>query len=261
MIDVHCHIIPKLDDGSDDIDKSVKQLRLMAEGGIEHVFLTSHYFKGHYEYSRDVYDARFEELSAAVSAADMNIMLHPGFEIFLQPGILDDIVAKGLYLGDSDYVLLESELNGLPSDFYANVFPLLRKGIKPVLAHAERYVSIMRKPTEARDLIDKNVYLQVNASSLLGFYGEKVRKTAWTLVENGWVHFLGSDDHVRGSYGSYFAALELLAKKTDGYTVELLTQKYPHAILENHSIPYRYVQVERPRHKHRKKSLWRRVFS
>ncbi|MDZ4181697.1 MAG: CpsB/CapC family capsule biosynthesis tyrosine phosphatase, partial [Candidatus Cloacimonadaceae bacterium] len=226
-----------------------------------HAFLTSHYFKGHYEYSREEYDSRLSALSSAALSAELDITLHPGFEVFLQPGILADIEAKRLFMGSSDYVLVESELNGLPADFYANVFPLLRKGFKPLLAHAERYVSIMRKPEEAQELIEKNIYLQVNAASLLGLYGDKVRQTAWTLVENGWVHVLGSDDHVRSPYGSYFAALELLAEQTDDYTVELLSQKHPLAILENRRIPYRYVEVNRPRPRHRKKSLWRRIFS
>lgn len=258
MIDIHCHILPYIDDGSTSIEQSLKQLKTAEAGGVSKIYLTSHYFRGHYQYTRQEYDEKLNALRLQASRAGLKIIIESGFEVFIQPGILEDIQEKSLTLGDSPYVLIESELNGLPIDFYANVYPLLRAGYKPILAHAERYVSIMHKPSKARELIDKNIYIQTNAGSLLGFHGEKVRKTAWILLENGWTHFLASDDHARGEYGALFAGCELIGERIDKQTTELLTQEYPARIESGEKIPYSYVMVKRPHH--HKKSMLRSIF-
>ncbi len=261
MIDVHCHLLPDIDDGAVTAEQSLDQLKLMAAGGIQHAFLTSHYMNGVYDYDRADYDAKLEALREQAKAHGIGIGLHSGFEIFIKPGILDSIEKHNLVLDDSRYIMVESDLNGLPDDFYTNIFPLLRKGYKPILAHAERYVSVMTHPRSARSLIGNNIYLQVNAGSLLGYYGEKVRQTAWILVRNGWAHLIGSDDHVRTPYGAYFKALDLLKQDLDGHTVELLSQEFPRLILEGKSIPYKYVYIQPVRERReKKKNLWQRVF-
>ncbi|HPF08908.1 MAG TPA: capsular biosynthesis protein [Candidatus Cloacimonadota bacterium] len=260
MIDIHCHILPNIDDGSDDSGKSIQQLRRMEEGGVSQVFLTSHYFRGHYHYSRADYDSKLSLLQTEARHAGLNIQLHSGFEVFIQPGIIDDIKEKSLTLGQSKYVLIESELNGLPTDFYQNVYPLLRAGYKPILAHAERYVSIMKKPSRARELNDRDIYIQTNAGSLIGHYGEKVRQTAWTLVNNGWTHFLASDDHVRMDYGVYFEACDLLAQRIDAKTCNLLCHDFPKAIALDEKIPYSYVIVHKSHHNHESRPWYRRWF-
>ena len=250
MIDIHSHLLPAIDDGSQDTDKSIRQLQQMTRGGIKRVYLTSHYFRGHYHYTRAEYD---QKLNALISACPPDVPeILPGFEVFLHHGIENDIMESNLCLGDSRYVLIESDLNGLPADFYHNVFPLLHKGYKPILAHAERYVSIMKKPSEARKYSGLNIYMQVNSGSLLGLYGEKVKETAIRLIEEGWAHFVASDDHVRSDYDSFFKAWNWVAEHVDETTANLLMREHPAMIAENKKIPYSYVEVKHPRHhKHR----------
>ncbi|HOC94791.1 MAG TPA: capsular biosynthesis protein [Candidatus Cloacimonadota bacterium] len=262
MIDVHCHLLPQIDDGSDCAEKSLQQMKLMDDGGITDAFLTSHFMRGLYKYERSDYDKKLSAMQAKCAENGLKLRLHPGFEIFVQPNILADIEKNNLVMGNSRYVMVESDLNGLPEDFYNYIFPLLRKGYKPILAHAERYVSIMKHPRDARHLIGNNIYIQINSGSLLGQYGEKVRQTAWILMRNGWAHLIGSDDHGRVPYGSYFKALELLRDDLDEHVVELLSTEFPQMILDNKSIPYKYVYIQ-PSYSHshrRKKSLWRRIF-
>lgn len=81
-------------------------------------------------------------------------------------------------------------------------------------------------------------------------------------MRNGWAHLIGSDDHARVPYGSYFKALELLRDDLDEHVVELLSTEFPQMILDNKPIPYKYVYIQ-PSYSHshrRKKSLWRRIF-
>ncbi|MDD2229156.1 MAG: capsular biosynthesis protein [Candidatus Cloacimonetes bacterium] len=259
MIDIHTHILPNIDDGAKDTLDSLAQLAQMEAGGVKRAYLTSHYFRGHYQYDRSEYDLKFEELKAKAKETNLNIELYPGFEIFLQSDILIDIKKHSLTMGNSPYLLIESELNGLPNDFYSNIYPLLRAGYKPILAHAERYVSIMRKPSIAESLTHRNLYIQTNAGSLLGHYGEKVMKTAWTLVNNGWTHFIASDDHVRGDYGAFFEAQTLIEERIDSYTAELLCKINPASIASGEAIPYQYVHVHHPRPKRR--NWFKRLFA
>ncbi len=263
MIDIHCHLLPQIDDGSDSSEKSLQQLEIMSKGGITDAFLTSHFMPGTYHYERSAYDAKLKQLQDLATENGLKIRLHPGFEIYLHPFSLKDIQKHNLKLGNSRYILVESDLNGLPSDFYENLYPLLRKGYKPILAHAERYVSIMNKVHDAKDLIRRDIYMQVNAGSLLGLYGEKVRQTAWLLLRNGWAHFLASDDHAKAPYGAYFEAIELIKSELDTEVAGLLTQDFPAKILKNESVPFKYVYLRSSgssqRHR-RKKNIWQRIF-
>lgn len=99
MIDIHTHIIPNIDDGSDDAQESIAQLRAMQDCGVRGVYLTSHYFRGHYQYSRDEYDAKFNALKQLADKEGLSIVLMPGFEIFLQSDILIDIKKHSLTMG------------------------------------------------------------------------------------------------------------------------------------------------------------------
>lgn len=258
MIDIHTHLIPNIDDGSKSLESSIRQLKLMAEGGIQHVFCTVHYMRGLYQFERATYRYKFAELAAEVKKQEIPITLHPGAEVFLIKGIEEDIKEKKLTLGESSYVLVESELNGLPPDLYNILFDLLHRGYRPILAHAERYVSIMGRTREVKALIDKGIYIQINAGSLLGGYGAKIKTTAWKLVNKGWVHIIASDDHVRQDYDAFFKAKQKIVDHIDLQTANLLTRDYPRMIIENKKIPYTYVTVHVP---HRKRKLrWLKRF-
>jgi len=243
MIDIHCHILPDIDDGSKSVDASLAQLRAMADGGITDAFLTSHYFRGHYQYSKDEYKAKYNTFAQEVAHQQIGINLYPGFEVFLLPGIEDDVQSMGLTMGESAYVLVETELNGRPTDDYGSMYQLLRKGFKPILAHVERYVGVMLNPYEAYNLMIQDIYLQLNAGSLLGSYGSKVESTAWYLAEQGWAHFIASDDHVRSSYEHMLAANIIVSDNIDRYTADLLFDEHPRYIIENKRIQRNYVKV------------------
>ncbi len=264
MIDVHCHLLPQLDDGSDSEEKSLSQFRLMAEGGIKQVFLTAHFKHGYDPRVADgeyinKYHAKLRVLRSLVRDNGIDIVLRKGFEVYLTPETPEDVPRHDLCLGDSRYLLLESDLNGLPVDFYHSIYPLLRQGYKLILAHAERYVSIMKNPREARKLIQQNVHIQVNSGSLLGDYGNKVRETAWLLVRNGWAHLLGSDDHARKPYGGFFLAREKLEREIDDHIPELLTEEFPRMVAEDGKIPLKYVYLKPVRQPRKRKSLLRRI--
>jgi len=256
MIDLHCHLLPNFDDGSQSMEASLEQVKRMAEGGVTHAFLTSHYMRGHYEYTKDHYMGRFNEFVSEVKHQNIEIVLLPGFEVHLHPGIEEIVEREKLFLGDSRYLLVESDLNGLPIDFYKNAFMLLRKGYKPILAHAERYVTVMKHTSsEAKTLLQRNIYLQVNSGSLRGLYGDKVKETAWKLVSRGYAHFVSSDDHVRTDYTSFFNARKSIINRIDSHTAELLCTAHSMKVVQDKDVPYHYVNISYSQKDRKKKGF------
>ncbi len=257
MIDIHTHLLVGVDDGSTDLELSVTRLRSMKEVGVKGVVLTSHYMRGSFDNTAEILAPKFKTLLDAAREDKNDIDLYTGYEVYLAPDVANDIEEYNLTLNKGRYVLVETDLNAFPADLKENLFQIVRKGYKPILAHGERYVNILNHLSEADDLINRDVYIQVNAASLLGGYGRKVRETAWGLLENGWVHFIASDDHCRNPFYNLHIARERIIESIDEYTANLLTSVYPQRMINGEDIPYRYVDIK---HEKRKKSFWRRIF-
>jgi protein-tyrosine phosphatase len=256
MIDCHTHLLPNLDDGSKSLEDSIRAFRQMAEGGIEAVICTSHYMPGLYQFKPEDYTSRFREVEQEVKHQEIPIQLYPGAEVYLVYGIAEDIAKNNLTLANSSYVLFETNLNGFPPDLQKNIFELLRKGYKPILAHAERYVSVMMKSHEAREMINRSVYIQVSAGSVVGGYGDKVKQTAWKLLNQGWVHLLGSDHHTKTDYLAFFEARNKIIEHIDVEMADFLTKDHPSAILNDEKIELDFVFVQKPsKHKHHPRLL------
>jgi protein-tyrosine phosphatase len=117
----------------------------------------------------------------------------------------------------------------------------------------------MNKPHNAKLLMEKDIYLQINAGSLLGQYGEKVRQTAWVLLNKGWAHLLSSDNHAQKPINLLPQAINLIKERIDEHTVQLLTQDFPQMIIDDEQIPLFYVYVQKPHH-HHQKTFWERIF-
>lgn len=245
MIDIHTHILHNCDDGSDSLELSIEQITNMIDKGVTDIVLTPHYMNSYVQTDAKVIDKQFKELSKVIT--DLEINLHKGGEIFLNPGI-EDKIDKELCIGDTSYILVETNMGEFTPDIYEILFKLVRKGFRPILAHPERYNYIMNDPEMAEDFLHRNVYLQVNAGSILGLYGPKIAKTAWYLIDNGFAHFLASDNHCRTDEYILPAAIDAIRDNIDDYTAELLTKINPQKMLNNEKIKYFYLE-KRPTEK------------
>lgn len=241
MIDIHTHILHNCDDGSDSLELSIEQITNMIDKGVTDIVLTPHYMNSYVQTDAKVIDKQFEKLSEAT--ADLKINLYKGGEIFLNPGVGDKI-DKELCIGDTSYILVETNMSEFTPDIYEILFQLVRKGLRPILAHPERYNYIMNEPDIAEDFLHRNVYLQVNAGSILGFYGHKIAKTAWYLINNGFAHFIASDNHCKIDEYILPAAIEAIRDNIDDYTADLLSQTNPQKMLNNEKIKYFYLKKQ-----------------
>ena len=242
MIDIHTHILPGCDDGSPDMETSMKKIRKMADAGIDGIVLTPHFIRNQYHNTSNVITGKFKKLKSQLKKENILLNIYQAAEVYLDSNIKKDIESEKLVIVNTNYVLVETNLTGFPSDFFDILYELVKSGYRPILAHPERYADIINDPSSAEDLVHRDIYLQLNAGSLIGHYGRSVKNTAWYLLEMGFTHFLASDDHCKSEDYSLPAAMDEIRKQIDDYTVELLTVINPKKMLNNEKIDLFYLE-------------------
>lgn len=195
MIDIHCHIIPDLDDGPRDMETSVAMGRIAAAEGITAMISTSH----SKECSAIGFEAirhRLEDVRAAWEGDGLGIRLELGVEIFLAPDTLFELKSGVVWtLAGSRYVLVELPYQPWPVYTERVLFDLQVAGYVPILAHPERYTAIQADPNFMYWLAERGVLSQVTAGALLGDHGNLAKRTAETLAAHGLAQIISSDSH------------------------------------------------------------------
>ncbi|EDS78543.1 tyrosine-protein phosphatase YwqE [Clostridium botulinum C str. Eklund] len=199
MIDIHCHILPGIDDGSKDIDVSLEMLRIAEEDGINKIIATPHFYRGHYENEYQDAVKSVKELNKLARENNINVEVFPGQEIYLDKYTLKYYKEKKIKgLNDTKYMLIEFSMMDYPRDVLDIIYELKLQGIKPIIAHPERYIYVQDNLSTLNDFINEQCYFQLNSGSIAGVFGKKVQKTAMKLIENGICDFVASDAHTVG---------------------------------------------------------------
>ena len=199
MIDIHCHLLPGIDDGPPTEEAALDLARALVEDGVTHVVCTPHVFPGRYENWRSSIGqehARFVELLAQHG---IPLGLKWGGEVRLTPEVLD-LLDRGELpfigeVGGYRTLLLEMPDGQVPLGAMNFVRHLLAKRVRPVLVHPERNRGVMEKIERLRPLLDEGCYVQVTAGSLVGQFGARAQAVAAELLQRGWVHAVASDAH------------------------------------------------------------------
>lgn len=198
-LDMHCHILPGVDDGSRSMDMSMAMLDFAYEEGIRAIILTPHYHGGYVETERTVIDETFEELNKHSRKLHPDLKLFIGNEIYYYPSVPEWIEEGRVHtLADSDYVLLEFSTTVEKRELLEAVQNLCSHGYYPVLAHVERYDCLVRDPFYVGELIDNGAYIQVNSRTVTGEGGMKIKHFVKRLLKEEWIHFIGTDAHSMG---------------------------------------------------------------
>lgn len=196
IIDMHCHILPKVDDGSSSLEESMEMLRLAACEGIVKVIVTPHFKVGKHNASPEGIGRRIQELQQMVDEEQLGIEILPGNEILYFNDLVDELDAqKVLTLAGSHYVLVEF----MPGDPYHRirnaVDELLGGGYIPVIAHVERYECLLKDASLVTELKTLGAKIQVNASSVAGKHGWKIKRHVCQLLKEQSVDYIGTDAH------------------------------------------------------------------
>ncbi|MGE9975560.1 CpsB/CapC family capsule biosynthesis tyrosine phosphatase [Coprococcus catus] len=193
LIDIHCHILPKVDDGPDSVEESLKILKDMRRQGIKHIIVTPHYRPEMFEPSmkRVIYSYRH----LRDIAYDMGVSMSLGCEYYRNEQIIDHMDnRKRPSMAGSRYVLIEFSMNDLFPTIRNYVYELITHGYQPIIAHVERYFCC-QKMEKTQELKDMGALIQVNAGSVLGEEGWKLKKFCLDLMKKDLVDFVASDTH------------------------------------------------------------------
>lgn len=197
MIDIHCHLLPGLDDGAQNIEQSLELARKAVEEGIHTVIATPHCIPEVYFNEGEAVLEKVRSLQEELRCVGIPLKVLPGMEVHLALDIPRRLgTGSALTLGNSGkYVLLEFPLSSVPSYSEQVIFEIMLKGIKPILAHPERNKEIIEEPTILYNLIDKGCLVQITSGSLIGGFGTKIQKLSSEFLKLGWVDFIASDAH------------------------------------------------------------------
>ena len=190
MIDIHCHILPEIDDGSPDIDTSLKMAAIAAQDGIHTIIATPHVGDNGLERKEIVEKVDF--LNSELQKNNTDLKIYPGGEI---QSHLAFSLANAHTLGSSNFVLVEFPHSFLPSDSQSLVRDLRSKGYRVIIAHAERNYAIASNPDKADDLVRAGAEIQITAESLTGFQGPDFKRCANYLLRKKMVRFIATDSH------------------------------------------------------------------
>jgi len=197
MIDLHCHILPGLDDGARDMAEAVAMARIAVEDGVHTVVGTPHTLNGAFEVPME----RILEVTARVREVlereRIGLTLLPGAEVRLCTGLarLVQTGAAGTLNNNGRYLMVEFPHEGTPPGYQEEIFALLRAGITPVLAHPERNLEISRNLGILEALVGMGTLVQVTAMSLTGEFGWAARRCAEEMVRRRLAHVIASDAH------------------------------------------------------------------
>lgn len=196
FIDIHTHILPQVDDGARDIAEAEKMIRMAWEDGTRALFLTPHY-RGKYKKNPPAWlRENFDLLQRQIREALPEMRLYLGSELHYEKDAPEKLQeGRILSLNGSNYVLLEFGSSSLRSQVLSAVSEITCCGYTPVIAHAERYPVFRTDPSLADDVLDMGALIQLNAESILGTQGFRIRHYCHTLLRQGKVHFIASDSH------------------------------------------------------------------
>ena len=197
MIDLHCHILPGIDDGPELLDESIEMCRIAVDDGISKVVCTPHHVVGKYNNNREKIIRCVEKLQASIDSEHIPLTLYPGCEIRLDINLVESIKAGELLtMNDSGrYITLELPNEALPKNIEEIISALIFAGIIPIIAHPEKTMVTRNNPEIIYQLVQLGALTQLTASSLTGRLGSRIKKFSVFLVEHKLAHMLVTDAH------------------------------------------------------------------
>jgi len=222
--DMHNHILPGIDDGSPDVETSLEFLRRYQALGFRQVVASPHIRYPQFENNNEKIKEAFDRLENAPGRSEIPVQLVYSAEYYLDERFLELLNNDRLMPFGNNYVLTELSLGHrsfLDMDQLAT--KMFEKGLRPILAHPERYLYWSKSPDVFHKLKSKGWLLQVNLMSLLGYYGKPEQKTANYLFDEDLVDFIGTDAH-RLKHFDVIAAIDdkILQKLKSKYLINNL---------------------------------------
>ena len=194
-VDMHSHLLPALDDGSQNIDDSIHFIKELHQLGYHKFICTPHIISDMYPNNKETIHPAYELVVARLKEENVPVEISYAAEFMVNADFDKIIKEDKLLLFGKNYVLIEMSYMAASPNIKDVIFNLIMKGLKPVLAHPERYSYYHNHFGSLEDFIDAGCLLQVNILSLTGMYGKEVKKMAEMLIKEKLISFAGTDLH------------------------------------------------------------------
>lgn len=224
LVDVHSHILPGIDDGSPDVETSLKMIEALQSQGARAIVLTPHYYSDSISYEDFVAKRDNALLLLEKSLPPGSPKLIPAAEVYITKYLLNNSNLDALKIGNTDYALIEHPFS---CDFSQEIYDRLLSlnydyGIKPILAHIERYPAFMDDGDLLDSYIEMGCIAQVNISSFVDS-SRSLRKKLFKYLESGRIHLIGTDCHNLSSRKPDFeTGVNAIIKKCGAEAVDVL---------------------------------------
>lgn len=236
MVDIHSHILPFVDDGSNDLEISFEMLKSAAAAGTDEIVLTPHC--NLYDREKNyLYEMQlvFDAFKQKVEERNIGIKIYLGAEVFADESITQHL-KKGLLptINGSRFLMIEFDFYSTPAYICDTVRSIGRMGYVPIVAHPERYLCIKKINGVSMEIMNSGGLLQVNKGSLAGEFGESARQTALELISHNTAQFVASDAH---SLSSRTVEMDLTYEIIEDYfgnkTAQSLLNDNPACLIRN----------------------------
>ncbi len=203
FIDIHCHILPGLDDGPSEMAQTMEMLRIAGEDGIECIVASPHVKTGVYENSRQaiadaVKKVNCEAKASVIPSPAGMVTVYPGADVYITRDLVDNARSGNLPLiNDGNYLLLELPAYVLPpiAEVEKIIAGLRINGVIPLITHPERNLAILENISLVLKLIKAGAVCQLTGGSITGKFGGAVQKACFKMIKKGMVHAVASDAH------------------------------------------------------------------
>lgn len=241
MIDLHCHLLPGIDDGSPDLETSVAMARMAVADGITDIACTPHVTPGVYDNEASDIRARIYRLGRHLRDSGVELNLWMGGDVHVDPGLVGKL-ANGLVptLGDSRYLLLEPPHHVVPPRLPELVSELVVAGYVPIITHPERLTWIEAHYPLFVSMIEKGALVQLTAGSILGRFGGQAKRMAERMLDEGRVDIIATDAHnTTGRPPILSEAREAVAQRLGEAEATAQVIDRPRSILRNEPLSLR----------------------
>ena len=259
MIDLHCHLLPGVDDGAANMAVSLEMARIAVADGISTVVCTPHILPTVYDNSGPNIRVAVSRLKTALTEAGIPLSVLPGADVHIAPDLIEGLSGgRVLTLADSRYLLLEPPHHVLPPGLRDCVFGLMTAGYTPILTHPERLAWIGHHFDVIQQLASSGTLMQITAGSLTGRFGRRARHWSERMLDEGLVDLLATDAHDTGGRAPRLSeAVAVVMERCGEEQASQMVWTLPRAILDNLDPPA--LVTRRSRNEGPAPGPWRRI--
>lgn len=240
MIDLHCHILPGIDDGAENLEASIAMAEKAIDQGITHILCTPHHNNGKYTNSKSSIIDQVANLQVELDKRNLPLTLFEGQEVRITGTLIDEIKEDRILFTDVEdtYILIEFPTLDIPAYTEQLFFELRAMQKIPIIVHPERNAKFRENPNLLIPFLDMGCLAQLTAPSYVGIFGKSIQKTAKIMVEHNLVQMVASDAHGVHKRNFYLKEAYKKIQKDFGKEVVMDMQKVARDVANGDDVYY-----------------------